>query len=166
MEARLIAASTLLLRHLLFHSYPPTLPLLWREGEGGKSSYPPISLYLAPTARDFSCCHRHNLLTVTPSNDREILYRLAGIFLIDALSLSFSLSCVMDISFIARELEFSFFFPFQLIFNSSPLWIFVLCDDSFKGNISTFFSFLFSISFFLSFFRRRKNFSMDKLGGE
>lgn len=162
MEARLIAASTLLLRHLLFHSYPPTLPLLWREGKAPTLLYLSIWLLL----RDFSCCHRHNLLTVTPSNDREILYRLAGIFLIDALSLSFSLSCVMDISFIARELEFSFFFPFQLIFNSSPLWIFVLCDDSFKGNISTFFSFLFSISFFLSFFRRRKNFSMDKLGGE
>lgn len=165
MEARLIAASTLLLRHLLFHSYPPTLPLLWREGEGGKSSYPPISLYLAPTARDFSCCHRHNLLTVTPSNDREILYRLAGIFLIDALSLSFSLSCVMDISFIARELEFSFFFPFQLIFNSSPLWI-SFATIRLKGIFPRSFPFFFRFLSFFFFFRRRKNFSMDKLGGE
>ena len=142
MEARLIAASTLLLRHLLFHSYPPTLPLLWREGKAPTLLYLSIWLLL----RDFSCCHRHNLLTVTPSNDREILYRLAGIFLIDALS--FSLSCVMDISFIARELEFSFFFPFQLIFNSSPLWI-SFATIRLKGIFPRSFPFFFR---FLSFF--------------
>lgn len=161
MEARLIAASTLLLRHLLFHSYPPTLPLLWREGKAPTLLYLSIWLLL----RDFSCCHRHNLLTVTPSNDREILYRLAGIFLIDALSLSFSLSCVMDISFIARELEFSFFFPFQLIFNSSPLWI-SFATIRLKGIFPRSFPFFFRFLSFFYFFRRRKNFSMDKLGGE